>query len=267
MPEEHAGIREGLAVKENVSIGRNSGGVTLTNHGMRFPDNYSFEMWLKDGNALGSFSKSLMFCIGDWCNFGEKAYGEKYAQALDNTKFSYGTLRNAAWVCRVIPLERRRPWMSFGHANEVAKLKDKEKIEEVLNTVEVERLSTHQTRMLVSKLNKNPALDFISADQIKRPRWIGFDTWWMMKKDSGWNPRSEKEACQEAYRDAMMMYANFYGHHVEMEKLEEKSRKMMEEDEENEYIDSIARKVVPSHVSEPLSESKSEGEPNESILV
>lgn len=55
----------------------------------------------------------LPWIIGDALNFGEHEYGEKYSQALDETRYSVGTLRNFAWVAGQWKPEDRDPAKVF----------------------------------------------------------------------------------------------------------------------------------------------------------
>jgi hypothetical protein len=110
----------------------------------------TFEEWDNLGEFLSRAEKSVHWWIGDWINFGEAAYGEKYAQALDETRFTYGTLRNDAWVARKIPPERRRAGVSFSHHTVVAKL-EPAKQTEYLEECERRRWSKNQLRVLVTE--------------------------------------------------------------------------------------------------------------------
>lgn len=81
-----------------------------------------YETWEAYGYWLACVEKAVHWLLGDWCNYGEAAYGEKYAQALDSSVFAYQTIANDAWVCSRIPISRRRENLSFGHHAEVAAL-------------------------------------------------------------------------------------------------------------------------------------------------
>ncbi len=62
----------------------------------------SFEEWERFGTLLNCMEGAVQLWIGDWLNYGEKTYGEKYAQAMDMTGLDYGTLANYASVARRI---------------------------------------------------------------------------------------------------------------------------------------------------------------------
>lgn len=52
---------------------------------------------------------SMCWWLGDLINFGEKVYGETYAQAVEITGLTVHTLQQYASVCGRIPRSRRRP--------------------------------------------------------------------------------------------------------------------------------------------------------------
>ena len=64
--------------------------------------------------------------ISDLYNFGEKKWGERYAQAMDETGLSYGYLAIIRSVAKKIPRKRRNPNLSFSHHTAVAKLSPEE---------------------------------------------------------------------------------------------------------------------------------------------
>lgn len=84
----------------------------------------SFEQWMKQGRELWYAKQSIQWCIGDWINFGEKAYGGKYEQALDETDYTLQTLENYAYTCKAILPTARRENVSFSNHSEVASLPD-----------------------------------------------------------------------------------------------------------------------------------------------
>lgn len=70
--------------------------------------------------------KASPFILGDILNYGERVYGEKYAQAVDVWMLRYGTLANYAYVCDRIEISRRRENLSFSHHQETAPLENLE---------------------------------------------------------------------------------------------------------------------------------------------
>ena len=55
-------------------------------------------------------------------NYGERSYGEMYAQAVNATGYENGTLRNAKWVSAKYELSARADNLSFKHHEIVAAL-------------------------------------------------------------------------------------------------------------------------------------------------
>jgi len=80
----------------------------------------SFDEWLRLGDQLRYINGAVQWWIGDWLNFGERAYGEKYSQALDATDYSYQNLATMKWVATEFPMTRRRNGLSWTHHREVA---------------------------------------------------------------------------------------------------------------------------------------------------
>jgi macrodomain Ter protein organizer (MatP/YcbG family) len=89
-----------------------------------------------------------LWWIGDWVNFGERKYGEEYAQALDATNYDYGTLRNQKWVASRFVLSRRHDNLSFSHHQEVAAM-DEEQADKLLSQAEAEGWTRTELREIV----------------------------------------------------------------------------------------------------------------------
>jgi len=98
----------------------------LRRTGLSVSGHPTFEQWQNFGRMLSQVEGATHWWIGDWVNYGEPAYGEKYSQALDETGFAYGTLRNDAWVAGRIEMSRRRDILGFAHHAEVAALEPAE---------------------------------------------------------------------------------------------------------------------------------------------
>ena len=118
--------------------------------GIILPANLSFDEWTEIGSKLRGAREAVRWWIGDWLAFGEAAYGERYAQALDNAEFDYQTLRNFVWVARAIPHDQRRASLSWSHHAEAASL-ETEARNEVLQRAEVEQLSAKDVRAIVAE--------------------------------------------------------------------------------------------------------------------
>jgi len=95
---------------------------TFTPTELILPENTNFEDWTAIGQRLQWISRGIHFWIGDWIRFGDRKWGEKYAQAVEETPFSQGTLQNDVWVCERIESSRRREQLTFSHHAVVAAL-------------------------------------------------------------------------------------------------------------------------------------------------
>lgn len=87
-------------------------------------DGIPFDSWKTIGHQLGQVNQGLLWWIGDWLNYGEKAYGESYAQAMDETGKAYNTVKQAAYMAKKFPQETRRDTLTFSHYGVVAGLPD-----------------------------------------------------------------------------------------------------------------------------------------------
>jgi len=90
------------------------------------PKGLSFEEWEETGKTLGKIGRACQWWIGDWLNYGEREYGETYAQAMDETGLEYGTVANYAYVAKAVEPSRRRESLSFSHHSEVASMEPEE---------------------------------------------------------------------------------------------------------------------------------------------
>lgn len=121
-------------------------GFKLLKNGLEAIGTPTFEQWNEAGNFIKRANGAVHFWIGDWLNYGEHTYGEKYTQAIDETSFNYGTLRNDAYVAKHIDLSRRRDNLDWGIYQEVAPF-EPNKQEELLKKAK-------DTKMTVRKLRK-----------------------------------------------------------------------------------------------------------------
>lgn len=122
----------------------------VTPIGLELPESLSFEEWQGIGETLKGVERSLMWWIGDWLRFGERRYGETYAQALDATEIAYQTLVNAKNVSAKFESNRRRLNLSWSHHAEVASLPPEES-DALLSEAERQGLSTRELRRRVSQ--------------------------------------------------------------------------------------------------------------------
>jgi hypothetical protein len=105
-------------------------GFRLTKTGIEAAADATFEQWESFGRALRDIEGSIQWWIGDWLNYGEHKFGERYAQAVEETHYSYQTLANMKYVASKVEPSRRRENISFSAHAEVAPLSppDQEKV-------------------------------------------------------------------------------------------------------------------------------------------
>ena len=123
---------------------------TITATGLQFHQNLSFEEWNDLGQKLAPIGKSIGFIIGDWINYGETAYGEKYEEALAKTGLAYQTLMNFAYVARKVEISLRKENLDWYQHATVAKLKTDEEKRHWLDMAEQHDLSVRRLRKSIN---------------------------------------------------------------------------------------------------------------------
>ena len=126
-----------------------TGSVFATRTGLVILDSITFDAWLQVGDKLRDIEGAVHWWIGDWLNYGERRWGEMYAQALEETGYGYSTLRNDKWVANAVPVSARHDKLSFKHHHIVAALPPDEQTA-MLDKAEAEELTTRQLREQVS---------------------------------------------------------------------------------------------------------------------
>lgn len=97
-----------------------NGKFAITPVGLRVLTNPSFEDWCEFGHGLQKLECATQWTVGDWLNYGERRWGEKYAQAIEETPLNHGTLRDYAWVASQIDLSVRTDKLSWWHHRLIA---------------------------------------------------------------------------------------------------------------------------------------------------
>lgn len=126
--------------------------------GLVVTGNPTFEEWEQCGKLLAHIQKRIHWWIGDWLNYGERTYGEKYAQALGETCYSYSTLATDKWVTGKIESSRRRENLRFSHHREVAGLPAPEQ-DKWLNKAEKENLGPKDLRREIRRERMQTDID------------------------------------------------------------------------------------------------------------
>lgn len=82
----------------------------------------SLDEWLRQGRRFGSIGRGAGWWIGDWINYGNAKFGEKYSRASRTTGYDIQSLMNMAYVASRFEVSRRRSDLSWSHHAEVASL-------------------------------------------------------------------------------------------------------------------------------------------------
>jgi len=139
-----------ISLRENNII---YSGFELRKNGIKPIGNPTFEQWEKVGEFIKKSGQSVQFWLGDWLNYGEGRWGEKYTQALDATDYALGTLQNSSWVANSVPSSRRHENLSFSHHQNVAHLEPKDQ-DKWLSEAEKNGWTVFEMRQEISNKDK-----------------------------------------------------------------------------------------------------------------
>jgi hypothetical protein len=128
----------------------NFDGVQFKKDKLIIKEGMDFKTWEKLGHALKAMQGAIQWWVGDWLNYGEKHYGETYAQALEATDYSYEYLRNVKSVANKVPMSHRCDNLTFSHHIEIASCKPEDQ-EKYLNIAKKENLSRIKLRERIKK--------------------------------------------------------------------------------------------------------------------
>lgn len=98
------------------------GAFTLAKTGLVVRGKPAFKEWERCGAVLNRIEGAVQWWLGDWVNYGEPAYGEKYSQALEATDYDHGTLMNMASVAKRVELSSRNENVGYKVHEAVAHL-------------------------------------------------------------------------------------------------------------------------------------------------
>jgi site-specific DNA-methyltransferase (adenine-specific) len=136
----------------------------LTETSYTLPDDLSIGRWLQIGETLQRMERSINWWLGDWWNYGERAYGEMASQAAkqrieDATGHSYKVIQNAGWVAAKFEKSTRVDSLSWTHHRAVADLPPEE-ARDLLAVAAAEALST---RDLIDRAKERKAVIEVDA--------------------------------------------------------------------------------------------------------
>jgi hypothetical protein len=154
-------------MKEALTLPTKGEYFTITPQGIEFRAGMPENEWrLIAERLLNSFEESykshvqIMFMIGDALAYGEREYGETYADVVDATRAfirkSIKTLQNASWVAKSVkPHIRHYETLSLAHHEAVATLTEAEQVA-YLTAAEAEELTVAELKKRVKASHPKP---------------------------------------------------------------------------------------------------------------
>jgi len=121
---------------------------------LSLPEKLSFEEWKSVGEKLCLAENSVQWWIGDWLNYGEKNYGEKYKEAVEKTNKEYKTLYNYKYISSQIKPEDRNLNISWSGNALVAPLEPHQQ-KEWLDKAEKNDWSVSELRKAIQIEHRN----------------------------------------------------------------------------------------------------------------
>lgn len=115
-------------------------------HGIQFNGELSFEEWNAIGDQIIPMAKSIGFMVGDWINYGEKRYGEKYKEAIRRSGLTKETLFQYSHVARRVQILERSKVLDFCHHIVLARLKTPEEQRYWVKVAEDEKMSVRRLK-------------------------------------------------------------------------------------------------------------------------
>jgi hypothetical protein len=109
--------------------------------------------WSQSGRRLGIIGRATGWWIGDWVNYGNARFGERYVRAARITGYDVQTLMNMVYVASRFDMRRRRQNLSWSHHAELAAL-DPDQQDYWLDRAESERLSVRCLREEVRRARR-----------------------------------------------------------------------------------------------------------------
>ena len=106
----------------------------------------TWESWKRIGRSVGILVSASPWYVADWLLFGERQFGERYADAVDITGLSPERLRVLAWVGERFTPDLRRPELSFEAHRELAAIRDAKELKRILNFAADNKWGSKQIR-------------------------------------------------------------------------------------------------------------------------
>jgi hypothetical protein len=102
--------------------------------------------WSAVGRRFGEIGRCSQWWLGDWIQYGNARFGERYARAVKLTGYDAQSLMNMVYVASRFEISRRRETLSWSHHAALAAL-DLDSQERWLERAIAERLSVADLRI------------------------------------------------------------------------------------------------------------------------
>ena len=195
--------------------------IEITPCSMRFGNEITFCEWQDKGKELGTvvkiYSNHVPWWLGDWIIAGERYFPEKYSQALEETMYTIGRLKNCVYVCRHVPVENRFSELSFEHHYQVAKfdatkqrdwlekaIKKAWSVSQLRNAIMGRRVSTRAVPDTTKTERSAEVECHAKTNDNDNSR---FDAWWDnydKKSQSPWTADHERKIAKDAWNEALL---------------------------------------------------------------
>lgn len=117
--------------------------------GLVLAPDLSYEQWYEAGMSLKGITQNIQWWWGDYLNYGERKYGEKYEQAVNDFGMNYETARQYARVANAYEMCSRLHNLSWSHHHEATAVEDPEERTALLEKAAEEGISKNDLRKLV----------------------------------------------------------------------------------------------------------------------
>lgn len=94
--------------------------IQATETSLELTENLSINDYIEVGTKIHSLHKSTSWLLADLLTYGEDHYSDQFSQVVEEWGYRPETLRNALYVARKWPKERRRKELTFAHHQAVS---------------------------------------------------------------------------------------------------------------------------------------------------
>ena len=129
----------------------------LTRVGWTPSENLGLAEWSAVGRRFGEIGRCSQWWLGDWINYGNTKFGERYSRAMKLTGYDVQSLMNMVYVASRFEISRRRENLSWSHHATVAPL-DVAEQEHWLTRASTEKLSVADLRVELRGVRRTRAV-------------------------------------------------------------------------------------------------------------